>query len=523
MSTRSNQTPFVLTPLAAGHVYLTVYGEGAPNALLIHNHLVDSAMAGQTPVWVTDQEPHLGLDDSELAQKLKQLLRQGQIQVLVQDTSGPLDRMLGEIAYYTQPRGQLVIIERFERYALAPDQGDVSRALLRLCDWTRERQCIVWGTTAESNLDTLAQAGAGIFSGISSLTYQSTHLTWVIHYWLSGQHMLSQHSVEVDQAINQQLVIDTHALDTLELEQPTGPMYDANRVIVVRGALGTQALPAGWEVVNHNQDVIAQLGEAIGCTFVLEFTPQTPLQELAQLTYRMRREAGARIHIVVREIGLHLRASEEKLLYQMGTSLIVPAEVAFARMIGLMSSQQGQIYSRPLPAEFTPLWNQSMLPMLRGYQSPTTFIEHVQQALDGATFHIHQPVLVQLQLLPECLSTPPEELLHVGRNGDIYTLFDGQLILYLHACQPIHLARVLEQLLQRPVEEVGMGQRQMITLDQIRLVLTELHQAINQRPAMLPALEEHDVRQEPPTISPRTVKPDAFAWPQPLSLKSLAS
>ncbi len=520
MSTHSSQSPFNLTPLAAGHMYLTAYGESAPYSLLLYNHLVDSVSVGQKPVWITSKEPHQILDDSDLSRNLARDIQNNQVQVLLEDASGSIDRLMTEIDYYATPKAQLIVIEQFQRYAHSPEQKDVTRALIRLRDWAYARECVVWATVAESDLDSFFESGIGLFSGMASLTYQGTILSWVIRYWLSGQHMISQRTVEVIQTSSQQLLIDSQTIDTIELDQMEGSVYDANRVIAVRGALGGQTLPAGWEVVNHNQDVLNQLAESIGCTFILEFTALTPLQDLTKLTYRMRRVAGSRIRIVVRELDTRLRASEENLLYQMGASLIVPTEVSFSRMLGLMSSQQGQVYSRPLPTEFDKLWNQSVLPGLRGYQQPGIFVENVKRALNLVTFHIHHPILVLLQLDPDMKTIVPWELMHAGRSGDIYTVFDNQLVLYLHSCQPSHLKKVLDQLLQRPAEEISLEQKQIITIDQIRLALTDMAHALDKQHVNPDSVAKTNTPMDETSYQNKLSRSGTYARPHPLPIKS---
>lgn len=520
MNSRSSQTPFNLTTLAVGHLYLTCYGELAPRHLLVHNHLIDSVSAGQTPIWITDKEPHRALDNSELSTQLSASIQGKKVQVLLAEMTGTVDHLLGEIDYYARPRGQLVIIEHFQRYALVAQQEGITRSLISMRNWAEERQCIVLTCAPESALETLFSAGAGVFSGIALLTYQGTQLSWIIHYWLSTRHMVTQRTVALTQATNQQLLTDASTFATIMPEQPSGQAYDTHRVVIARAALGEQILPIGWELINHHHEITPLISEVVACTFILAFTKFTPLEELAHLIYGLRRAGGSLISIVVREIGRHLRSSEESLLYQMGTSLVIPAEVSFARMLGLLSSQQGQVYSRPMPATFESLWQASVLPSIRGYLPPARFADHVKQSLTGAKMPLNQAIMVQFQLLPELRHSEPQTLMNIGRHGDIYTMIEDQLYLYLHTCQPTHLSRVLDQLLQRPVEEVALTHKRLITTDAMQVALSDLSLAVNHiksdENAITPQ-EPHSLIQEGTSI--RHTPVPSFAYPHPLSVK----
>lgn len=518
MTTRSNQSPFNFSALSTGQLYLVLYGEDTPHDLLLHNHLVDSSGTGQTPIWITDQEPHRTLVAGDLAQRLKELVKNGKVQVFLEEISASVERLLGEIDYYAHPHQQLIVIERFQRYCLNGMQAEFEHALIAMRAWAQERQCIFLLMSPVEYQQPLLRAGVGTLGGIANLMYQGRNLSWVIHYWLQGDHLISQRTAQISQADNQQLLIDSRSPDSLELVPSDGPVYDTNRTVVARAVLNGYPLPAGWEVVNHNNDVTDQLSSAVGCTFLLEFSPAVSLKELTQLVYQMRLGRGARLRIVIRELGTHLRASEESRLYQLGASLVIPAEVSFARLQGMLASLQGQLYSRLLPTDFNTTWQQSSLPGVRGYLEPVEFVHEAQQSLKQIDLYIHQPLLVQMDLEPEWQRTDPAELMQVGRAGDFFTRVSDRLFLYLHSCQPDQVTRVLEQLLQRPVDEVCSAQQQWMTLDQIQLVLSQLSRTVQD-----PSSTEFPVTQNTanPTEKSVTHRPATdHAWLQPLPLKS---
>lgn len=518
MTTRSNQSPFNFSALSTGQLYLVLYGEDTPHDLLLHNHLVDSSGTGQTPIWITDQEPHRTLVAGDLAQRLKGLVKNGKVQVFLEEISASLERLLGEIDYYAHPHQQLIVIERFQRYCQNGMQAEFARALITMRAWAQERQCIFLLMSPVEYQQPLLRAGVGTLGGIANLMYQGRTLSWIINYWFQGDHIISQRTAHLSQADNQQLLIDSSTPDSLELVPSDGPVYDANRTVVVRSVLNGYPLPAGWEIVNRNHDVTEQLPSAVGCTFLLEFSPAVSLKELTQLVYQMRRNCGARLRLVIRELGIHLRASEESLLYQLGASLVIPAEVSFARMQGMLASQQGQLYSRLLPNDFNITWHQSTLPGVRGYLEPVEFVHEAQQSLKQIDLYIHQPLLVQMDLEPEWQRVDPAGLMQVGRAGDVFTRVAGRLFLYLHSCQPDQVTRVLEQLLQRPVDEVCLAQQQWLTLDQIQLVLSQLARVIEQQPLQENPVAENAANRTEKSVTHRPVTD--HAWLQPLPLKS---
>jgi len=110
----------------------------------------------------------------------------------------------------------------------------------------------------------------------------------------------------------------------------------------------SQMVPGQWV---RTESVMTILREAMGSptpTVLLCFKPGQSLRALAESVHALRLSLGRRARLVVVERGMSLRYANEVLLLRLGANLILHRDMTEARMLLMLESLQGQIFSRDL-------------------------------------------------------------------------------------------------------------------------------------------------------------------------------
>ncbi|HEY5801882.1 MAG TPA: BcsE family c-di-GMP-binding protein, partial [Burkholderiaceae bacterium] len=209
---------------------------------------------------------------------------------------------------------------------------------------------------------------------------------------------------------------------------------------------------------------------------VLVFSGSAAFDPLARCIHGLRARCGPRLKIVVRELNLRLRYSQEALLLRLGANLIVPAEVGFARFLGLAGMVQGQVYAHPIVPSYEAAVADATPEKEQGYLPPAAFIQAVAAMLDASRALNMQEVLVRMPLGYGLQPLDALRYCAIKRAGDLCTADDQSVYLFLHACREGDVDMTLERLFKLPVAEFFSSESRYFSPDQIQHAIDELQQ-----------------------------------------------
>nr|UKE85715.1 cellulose biosynthesis protein BcsE [Pectobacterium sp. PL152] len=119
-----------------------------------------------------------------------------------------------------------------------------------------------------------------------------------------------------------------------------------------------------------------------------------------------------------------------------------------------MESVQGQRFTKPVPVDVEVLLT-SMRPLqIKGYQPPETFRQSVQMLIDSTLMpEGSKGVLVALRPVPGVRAAQTLTLCTLRRFGDVVTIAQGRLFLFLSNCRLNELDIALKSIFRLPVDE----------------------------------------------------------------------
>ena len=413
--------------------------------------------------------------DAALEQRMVQVLRHQ----LTQPTVQALRRLLEEFDHFRIAPGSLLVIDCADAWMAQPARSGQPSLIALLQQWAQRRRIAIvlvfhanlhQQTDRATELLQFARLLAGvaritdaapIASGASAATTAAAGaptLCCTLLFWFGLVSVVTGTTLALQ--VGRDGFLQSHDSGA----GASQVALDADTVIVQRSALaGSGGAPANWIVCDTLAAMLDAAADAQAATVILTFERTTPQDLLMQAVYRMRRQCGQRLKIIVRELLVRLRYNEEALIARLGANLIVPMEVGYARFLSMMEILQSQVYDASLP----PTYEQALLEGLpqheTGYLAPQAFAHSVTQTLARARSLTIDNVLIRLTLGSGL--SPLDAMRHctVKRAGDIYTCDRKTVLVFLFACRENDATQTLGRIFALPVGELFSSEHRYIS------------------------------------------------------------
>lgn len=307
-----------------------------------------------------------------------------------------------------------------------------------------------------------------------------------------------------------------------EAGSEAAPTADEDAVHAVAAALAGFPAPAHWRLFASTEALLAGSAGAVAATCLLAFDSRQPPAALHAAVFELRRQGGRRLKIVVRETAARLRYSEEALLARLGANLVVPAEVAHARLLSQIAMLRGQVFAQPLPESYEAAVAAAAPPTERGCLAPAAFAAAAGAALEKGRALGVECCLVRLA--PAAGLGVADILRHcaVTRAGDLCSAAGGGVLVFLFACRDFDVGPTLERLFCRPLAELCADEERIFSPAAIADRLRALAAAGGSLPDFAP--EEKPPQSAPAAApSPFRRRPPAPAVRHPLPLRRPAA
>ena len=149
-----------------------------------------------------------------------------------------------------------------------------------------------------------------------------------------------------------------------------------------------------------------------------------------------------------------LRYSDERLLLACGANLIVPHVAPLSRFLTMLEGIQGQRFSRHVPADIDALLAGLRPLQLKGYMRPEPFSRAVLSLMGNTLLpEDGKGVMVALRPATGLRAEQAMTLCHLRRFGDVMTVVQGRLVLFLSTCRINDLDTALKFIFRLPVDE----------------------------------------------------------------------
>lgn len=424
-----------------------------------------------------------------------------------------LHQLTKDLMRTLRPRQRLLILT----VPVSPFLGLSTAALTRWCqtmaDWLKQQECsllvLCYGTTI-NQLNTKLYPLNRILSGLSGLYWLQDFARYDVSWWSN------QMGVSAGVTLRLQLVND-HWKWQEEESDSQQPLNDENRYLANQTVLeGLPPLSENWQLYESNREVTEQALRAHAATIILALEQTSKIDELARQLHVLRHQRGNALKIVVREMHPCLRNSDERLLMACGASLIVPHIAPLSRFLTLLETVQGTTFQRHVPNDLDALLK-GMRPLsVKGYQDNAQFCRYLEELLGNTLLPAdNRGVLVALKPVKGLRAEQALTLCNIRRNGDLTTLHQQHLYLFLSACRLNDLDTALKSIFRLPVEECFINRQIWYTDQQLASAIRSLRQTTFIEEEAVPLSE---TKTETPVVISMAQKPKRRP-PEPVSLQ----
>jgi cellulose biosynthesis protein BcsE len=429
--------------------------DGASIAATLRDHGIDIDRPGTTHHWAN-------------VCSLTPLPDRDRLQVLIE----ALDALANQCA---APASQFYI-EGAEAFFTWHDPAALAREGAQLANWCTQHRhgvLLVVEPPGPGDGHNGLAAFQARFAGAAQLLQEQGQFHWEVAFWRSGDAVLGSQSLPLRfAALDHRLTVSggtfEHSIGEAGLLAP-----DEGRVIVSRDAvLNERVLPPAWTVVDDNEAALAAARTAVAATVILDFGTSRELESLAEQVHTLRLQCGNALKIIVREEAVAMRY--ESLMLNLGANRVVPRHTTLSQVEAIVESLQGQVYSRPVPADYRQALAGVMHGEETGYVGAAHFVELVSAAVERSRVIQLPSVLIRLALMPEVAHVDALKACQVRRAGDIATAAGDSLYLFFFACRLGDADAVLHRVFQRPLAELFQGEQRCGDPNSITVLLDSL-------------------------------------------------
>lgn len=285
--------------------------------------------------------------------------------------------------------------------------------------------------------------------GLASLRSQQDIHLYDIAFWCNEKGVSAR----------QQLILEPRG-DGWQLarqeEATVQPRSDEKRILSNVAVLeGAPPLSEYWSLFDNNEALFEEARTTQAATVIFSLTQNNQIENLARQIHSLRRQRGSALKIIVRENIASLRATDERLLLGCGANMVIPWNAPLSRCLTLIESVQGQQFNRYVPEEIATLLTMTQPLKLRGFQTWDIFCDAVGNMMQNTLLPPDgKGVLVALRPVPGIRLEQALTLCRPNRVGDIMTIGDNRLVLFLSFCRVNDLDTALNHIFPLPIADI---------------------------------------------------------------------
>lgn len=288
-----------------------------------------------------------------------------------------------------------------------------------------------------------------LLSGFSLLTHPPQGYILDICYWFSVNTILSNEQLALTLRDNK-LMLDNKTENTINYRN------DSNIYYIHEKVMANKILHSdNWISIKSNKEIINIAEHSYSATLVLSINEIGDIDELAEKIHHIRSIRGKHLKLVVAEVTPCIRSSDERLLLTCGANLVIRYGTTLTQFLSLLESIQNQTYSKALLNDIHPVIEGMKALRIKGFVSPDNFMDSINILL-GNEFLPEDArgllfIFTTVNGLPAKQALP---LCKIRRHGDILTILDNNIYLFLSSCRLVDEQKALSNIFQLPIEHI---------------------------------------------------------------------
>ncbi|WP_114238240.1 cellulose biosynthesis protein BcsE [Dyella sp. C9] len=323
------------------------------------------------------------------------------------------------------------------------------------------------------------------FAGVAQLAQVEGEYRWEVSFWRSNRQTLA-----ASESIPLRFSPDDHRLVAVAETQGEegdghGPGLLAPDEAVVMLArdevMNERTVPRDWQVFDNNDALAAAAAGSVAATVLLHHHHRENMADLAKQVNQLRRQCGKALKIIVREENITVRY--ELLMLNLGANMVIPSRLPVAQVEVLVDGVQGQLFSRPVPADYRSVLSATVRDPVSGYVPTPRFVELVRAAVDRSRVIRLPNVVTRLLLQTDVAAIDALRACTMRRSGDLCTASGDSVYVFFFACHVEDAGKACQRAFKLPLGELFQGELRCGDRTSIMDLLASIEQEISQLPA----------------------------------------
>ena len=222
---------------------------------------------------------------------------------------------------------------------------------------------------------------------------------------------------------------------------------------------GAPSLSERWFLFDDNAALAERAAHARAATVIFALAGNDEVEVMARQIHRLRMQRGNGLKIVIREMNSSLRYVDQRLLQACGANLVVPHAARLSNFLTLLDDLQNLSFTRHVPEDIEVLLDSRLPTHHKGYLPLPVFCSVMKDIWTHASLATESRGIL-ISLRPAIGISPQQAvtLCSLRRDGDILTVTEKHLYLFLSNCLVSDVDSVLAFLFNLPVKDVFTSQ-----------------------------------------------------------------
>jgi cellulose biosynthesis protein BcsE len=243
-------------------------------------------------------------------------------------------------------------------------------------------------------------------------------------------------------------------------------------------------LNRSWTLAKNDDDLFRLVKENPSTTVLIHALNTTSLKDLAKRIYKLRQLAGQNLKVIVLEVSIHLRMTEQSILRCLGANLILPSKIHINTLINVISSTSNLVFIGDLTANFYDIFDDGAMPSKLGYLSPERFAEELTSLTLSSTKYGISSALALLKIPSGIAPMDTIKYAQFNRHGDVFTILDTYIYVYLYGCREEDINSTLTYILGAEPLLIFISSKQYVKPDAIQLQIMNYKDHISKNPTV---------------------------------------
>lgn len=362
-------------------------------------------------------------------------------------------RLFEELSFYSKFKRSLTILHLSENMLVSMPALLLEKIIPRIRQIaSQNKSCIVLLLSGRKALDyrSSLMALSDQLGGLINIETEATRSQLIYDFWHHTQGV-SKHVI-----YNVELAGSYRAIQQTKEDEPLSAngFVDNDKVYINKKLLRSNTkLPPNYDICDDNDEIYYLAKIANAATLIFCADKDEDKEELAKKCFRLRKQRGNWLKIVIKNNDGVLRHHDECVFLTLGVNLIMHTTTDISRIMSQVQAIQGIKFGRLLPADYVSVLDNAKSSDLKGYLPAHEFVDEVKKQRDAALNTGTSGVLVCLRLLPRIQPLDVLSLFSLNRSGDIITASEKVIYLYLHACRENDVDVALTRLFRLSIRE----------------------------------------------------------------------